>query len=111
VIFSFSETPLQKLNFSYEQTDIFCFFQTDNSIKIPGEFWLHAITTSLKMKKNVLLLEENLPLPPAINSVLRWQVGDEYLWLAPRSLSVLLGAPNTISVSYKNIKNSLLRYK
>lgn len=111
MIFSFSDKSFQKINFEIDQTDVFCFFHSENAVKVPADLWLRAVATSLKMKKNVLILEENLSLPPSINSSQRWQMGDQFLWLAPRSLSVLLEAHNTILGGYGTMKASLTTFK
>ena len=104
MIFSFSEKESHKINFEIKDTDIFCFFHSESSINVPAEFWFHAIASSLKLKRNVLILEENLFQVPVLNSSQRWLVGDKFLWLAPRSLSVLFEVINTISISYPSMK-------
>jgi len=111
MIFSFSEKSCQKINFEIDQTDIFCFFHPENAIKIPEKYWLQAVASSLKMKKNVLILEANLNAVPDINAAKRWQPGEHYLWLAPRSLSVLLEAPHAVSATYSSIKTHLKSFK
>ena len=107
MIFSFPGKSAQKIKFEILQTDIFCLFVSENSVKLPSEVWLKAVVSSLKMKKNVLVLEEDLNQTPLLNTKLRWQVGPDFLWLAPRSLSVLLEAPHEISKSYDSLKNFL----
>jgi hypothetical protein len=107
MIFSFPGKNSPKIDFEILQTDIFCLFAIENTIKLPSEAWLNSIVCSLKMKTNVLVLEEHLAQPPMLNITQRWQVGDDFLWLAPRSLSVLLEAPHDISNSYNSLKNYL----
>jgi hypothetical protein len=111
MIFSFSAESSGKINFEIDNTDIFCFFHSENAVSVPGELWLLAIASSLKMKKNVLILEEELALSPAINSTQRWQAGDHFLWVAPRGLSVLLEADHAISGSYQSMKTYLTTFK
>ncbi len=107
MIFSFQEKPIQKLNFTHLETDIFCHFYSENAVLVPSELWLQAVATTLKMKRNVLILEKNLPAFPSINVTQRWQVGEDFLWIAPRALSVLLEAPIEISKRYKCMKDHL----
>ena len=107
MIFSFPGKSTHKIDFEILQTDIFCLFASENAIKLPSEAWLNSIVCSLKMKKNVLILDEHLAQPPVLNITQRWHVGGDFLWLAPRSLSVLLEAPHDISNSYDSLKNFL----
>jgi hypothetical protein len=111
MIFSFSNTFEKEMNLEINQTDIFCFFHTENATSLPQEYWLKAIASSLKMKKNVLILESHFSILPAIDFTHRWQAGDEFLWLAPRSLSVLLEAHKAIPVTYEALKKLLLSTK
>jgi hypothetical protein len=111
MIFSFSNSFEKEINFEIDQTDIFCFFHSENAISLPEKYWLQAIASSLKMKKNVLVLERHFTHIPLVNTTRRWQVGDEFLWLAPRSLSVLLEAHKTIPVTYEAIKKLLISSK
>ena len=111
MIFSFSNSLVGRLNFELPETDIFCFFHSQNAVSIPSNFWLQATTATLKMKKNVLILEENPPQLPLIHFAQRWHVGDKYLWLAPRSLSVLLLASHEFSACYDKMKLHLSTFK
>jgi hypothetical protein len=107
MIFSFPGKSTHKIDFEILQTDIFCLFANEDTIKLPSDIWLSAVVSSLKMKTNVLILEQHLAHPPVLNITQRWQVGAHFLWLAPRSLSVLLEAPHDISNSYGSLKNFL----
>ena len=107
MIFCFSESSSADVEFSSDGTDIFCFFHSQKSIHIPEEFWLKAVVSSLKLKKNVLILESPLIELPLLNSTARWQVADNFLWLAPRSLSVLLEAAIEKSITYDLLKTRL----
>ena len=107
MIFSFPGKSTHKIDFEILQTDIFCLFANEETIKLPSGIWLNAVVSSLKMKTNVLILEQHLAHPPVLNITQRWQVGAHFLWLAPRSLSVLLEAPHDISSSYDSLKNFL----
>ena len=108
MIFSFpGKESSKKIDFEIPQTDIFCLFVSENAIKLPSEAWLNSIVCSLRMKANVLVLEDYIEQSPVLNITQRWQVGAHFLWLAPRSLSVLLEAPFDISNSYDSLKNFL----
>ena len=108
MIFSFpGKKSSKKIDFKIPQTDIFCLFESEHTVKLPSQAWLNSIVCSLKMKTNVLVLEEHIERPPELNITQRWQVGAHFLWLAPRSLSVLLEAPHDISKSYDSLKNFL----
>ena len=111
MIFSFSNSSYQKINIEINQTDIFCFFYSENAICVPEKVLMQAVVASLKLKKNVLILEEHFGDILSLDSTKRWQVGAEFLWLAPRSLSVLLEAHLEISGSYKCLKNYLISRK
>lgn len=111
MIFSLAPNVEGKVDFDLPNTDIFCFFHSQNMTLVPESFWLHAICASLKMKRNVLLLEAPLLQVPLLNTTARWHVGDQFLWLAPRSKSVLLEAPHAISISYKSLKVRLTCFK
>lgn len=111
MIFSLSDVKGEAPAFSFDQTDIFCFFHSENSVHVPSHLWLEAIAATLKQKKNALILESSFLHAPMINSSQRWHAGPEFLWLAPRSLSVLLEAPEELSGTYKRLKEHLSKFK
>lgn len=111
MIFSLSEKSPAAVSIALDNTDIFCFFHTEKSISIPESYWLKAIAASLKMKRNVLVLEEPLASAEAVLTAQRWHAGEQFLWLAPRALSVLLEAPFEVSGSYKTLKIHLSSFK
>jgi hypothetical protein len=107
VIFSLSNQNPCDLSFTLENADVFCFFLASKSFVVPESHWHLAVSTSLRMKREVLLLEEPLKQLPELNRTQRWQVGEKYLWLSPRSLSVFLMAHNEIPFTYDAIKKIL----
>jgi hypothetical protein len=111
MIFSFEQLPATDIEFSLEKTDIFCFFHSEKAVFVPRDSWVTAVCASLKMKKNVLLLESHREQPPVVNQSQRWEVGEDYLWIAPRALSVLIKAANENSDSYPDIKIHLGTFK
>ncbi len=111
MIFSLSSTVEGEIDFHIPNTDIFCFFYSQSMTSIPESVWLQAVCASLKMKRNVLILESLRSHAPELNTAGRWLVGDEFLWLAPRAKSVLLEAPDSNSTSYKSLKVRLTSSK
>jgi len=111
MIFTFGHAPADTLHFEMENTDIFCFFRPLNTITIPEASWVLAIGSSLKLKKNVLILERALLTGPEINSTQRCQIHQDYMWLAPRSLSVLLEASQKLPGTYNSVKSALEKFK
>ncbi len=110
MIFSFTEGIPLKVNLQLPHVDIFCYFPAAHSTLVPVYLWKDAVAASLRMKKEVLILEENLAEIP-LNSNARWLVGDQFLWLPHRSLSVFLEATHDISITYPLLKSSLLSRK
>lgn len=90
MIFSLSENHKNNFTFTSDaDLDVFCFFNVDHSVFVPENLFWNSVYASLKRKKNVLILEAALSTYPSWNSTLRWDVGEHYLWLAPRSLSYI----------------------
>lgn len=84
---------LSKSTFEYEisisnQIDIYCFFTVKNSVSLPVSALKNAILASLKLKKEVLLLRK-ADLPAEISKNLQWDGDDHWLWLSPRSASII----------------------
>jgi hypothetical protein len=94
-----------------DHTDILCFFKQSNAIISPEELWFEVTAASLKRKRNVLLLEQNVTYIPVINLMQRWEVGDRSLWLAPRSLSVISAAYADSTINYQELKIFLTTFK
>lgn len=110
MIFSLSEKNQSALIKEISETDIFCFFHSQGSVQIPENFLWSGVLASLKLKKNVLILEENLAQIPTLGSA-RWLVGERFLYLAPRASSVLLEAIFQNSGVYSVIKTHLTTFK
>ena len=110
MIFSLSESASSFIVNEIPDTDIFCFFHSQNSVSVPSELLWISIIASLKMKKNVLILEENLTELPSLGTS-RWVVGEKFLYLAPRSSSVLLEATSRNSITYPAVKAHLTSFK
>ena len=97
--------------FDLPNTDIFCYFSSENAVRVPSNLWLKAISTSLKLKRDVLILDRPIRVIPELKSSARWQVGDDFLWLAPRALSPILEAVHESSGTYEALKIHLQNYK
>jgi hypothetical protein len=111
MIFSFQLSVERELNFSLKNTDIFCFFSVKNHIFVPELDWSWAVSASLRMKKNILILESFTDEVPTINDRQRIIGGPDFLWMAPHALSVLNKAVHDNSGSYTLVKASLLKPK
>ncbi len=108
MIFSFRVSPERELNFSLNNTDIFCFFSVNSNIYIPESNWNLALSASLRMKKNILILESFMSDLPPINERQRIIGGRDFLWMAPHALSVFNRAVHENSSSYTHVKSCLL---
>ncbi len=108
MIFSFHVASERELNFSLKNTDIFCFFSVKNNIFIPESDWSLAVSASLRMKKNILILESFTNEALAINDRQRIIGGTDFLWMAPHALSVFNKAVYENSGSYVHVKSCLL---
>lgn len=84
--------------------DNYSFFEVPNSISCPSELWFECVCASLKRKQSVLILEAPLVSMPVIDGARRWQTGDNWSWLTPRSLSVVLAAYQDKLVKYEDFK-------
>ncbi len=101
MIFSFTKnSETYEINVQDSATDVCCFFDAKHSVKCPADEWFWVAMTSLKLKKNVLILETNVPWPQ-LDLTRRWQVGEGWLWIAPRGRSVILD-------TYKNISPNIV---
>jgi hypothetical protein len=108
MIFSFHVASDRELNFTLKNADIFCFFSLKNNIFIPESEWSLAVSASLRMKKNILILESFTNEALAINDRQRIIGGPDFLWMAPHALSVFNKAVHENSGSYTLIKSCLL---
>jgi hypothetical protein len=86
MIFSFSDSLEKEVDFNINQTDVFCFFHSENSVSLPDKYWLQAIASSLKLKKNVLILESHFTLIQNLN-------------ISPSSDKIKLNYYLTVSIS------------
>jgi hypothetical protein len=104
MIFSLSNDGiLERYSELSSDSHVYCFFRTHDGIYLPASEWWRGILSSLRMKKNVLILEKSQVSPAKLGSQ-RWLVGADFLWLAPRSYSVLFKALNEFSIDYHSIK-------
>lgn len=110
MIFSLSDKVKAHGLTDLPESDVFCFYHCDAAVIVPVEIMWTAVVASLKLKKNVLILESNLAQIPSLGTA-RWLAGEDFLWLAPRASSVLLEAIQKNSGSYPSIKTYLTSFK
>lgn len=111
MIFSFSENRNELIISPHEKLDVFCFFHVEHSIITPEELWFPAICASLRMKHEVLILEKDVTAFPLWDTSKRWEVGDQWCWIAPRALSSLQQFYAENPGTYEFMKNRLSRSK
>lgn len=104
MIISFSQNENSIVLPENENLDLLCFFFVKNAIHTNETLWWDSLCTSLRLKRSVLILEGNITTFPVYDSSQRWQSGDNWSWLSPRSLSV-------ISAAYQNKPMSLPEFK
>ena len=107
MIFSFSKKPNPLPLKAIKGVDIFCFFETPHSINCPTELWFQVLCSSLRMKHEVLILEEKVVEFPGWDPKRRWDLGDNWCWLSPRSLSVISKAYAQKALNYQEFKQFL----
>ncbi len=64
--------------------DVYSFFFVPGSISCPYVEWYPCISASLRLKREVLVLEAPIDFP-YWSSHKRWDVGDNWCWLSLRS--------------------------
>ena len=84
--------------------DIFSFFPVKNALKCPDDMWFEAITSSLKMKHSVLILEAPLSPIPECDGAKRFVASDNWCWLAPRALSLIAEAYHQNPMTFQQFK-------
>ena len=107
MIFSFSPNPSSLEIPLIPNTHIFCYFTSGATVKCVESEWYASVLASLKMKKNALILEAKIIEFPKFDDSKRIQVGQNWLWLAPRAHGVLSEAINVKSMSYSQAKSLL----
>lgn len=111
MIFSLSKTEKEIILPTLTDTDIICFFQVRRAVLADESLWWKTLTASLKGKRSVLILESNLSSFPSWDPSKRWQSGDNWCWLTPRSLSVISQAYASKPLSFQDFKTFLINYK
>ncbi len=109
--FSFCENRSELFIPSRENLDVFCFFQVPHSVSLPADLWFPSLCASLRLKREVLILEPEILQFPSWDATKRWVVGDQWIWLAPRSLSSLQQFYKENSATYELMKNRLIQSK
>jgi hypothetical protein len=94
-----------------ENLDLFTLYEVPCGIEIPREVWFQSLCASLKMKHSVLVLESNFSTFPLWDETKRWVVADQYLWLSPRGLSIILEAYRANVMNFQQFKSFLINSK
>ena len=96
---------------SKDNLTLMAFFRMDHAISCPSQNWFLCLTAALKQKQSVLILEEPSENLPVWDSKQRWDSGDNWCWLAPRSLGELTKVYPAYRVDYSEFKSSLMNSK
>jgi hypothetical protein len=97
--------------FPGKRLDIYSFFLRANAIICPQDEWFLCIQASLKRKQEVLIFERAQEVFPEWDSSKRWCVSQEWIWLAPRSLSFIKSEFSSNSVSFPELRDHLYKSK
>lgn len=111
MIFSLSNLEKKIELPSCSDIDMICFFRVENAVHADEKLWWKALTASLRGKRSVLILESNLSSFPALDKSQRWQTGDNWCWLTPRSLSVISKAYTHRYLNFEELKTFLTNFK
>lgn len=112
MIFSLSRSEEEfALRLDAPHLDIFCFFTVTASVSVPEMEWLSSVQASLRLKREVLLLEVPRVVLPDWNPSQRWQAGDNWSWLSPRALSSISRNDSFSSQGYREFKSFLTSCK
>ncbi len=93
------------IQISYQKDlDVFSLFHVKNALQCPDDLWFEAITSSLKLKHSVLILEEEILYLPRWDPAKRFDSSDNWSWLAPRGLSLISEAYRKKSRTFQEFK-------
>lgn len=96
---------------SSKKLDVYSFFAVENAVQCPADLWFECICTSLRRKHSVLILESKSDVKPVWNATKRWDAGENWSWLAPRALSIILKAYEQKLINYNHLKDFLVTSK
>ncbi|WPU65495.1 hypothetical protein [Peredibacter starrii] len=111
MIFSLGDTEKNLVLPETTDFDIICFFRVNHAIHADEKLWWKTLTGSLRGKRSVLILESEVSSFPAMDKTQRWQLGDNWCWLTPRSLSVISNGYSNSSMNIRELKSFLTNYK
>lgn len=111
MIFSLGNTEKKLVLPETSDFDIICFFRVENAVHADAQLWWKTLTGSLRGKRSVLILDSETSSLPAMDRTQRWQVGDNWCWLTPRSLSVISEAYDNSPMNFQELKSFLTNYK
>jgi hypothetical protein len=104
MIFSLADKDHDLILPELTNTDIFCFFSVGHAVNVPADLWFQAICSSLRLKREVFLLEAQIQNFPTWNARARWDSGENWSWLAPRALSVISRAYQETPMDFQYFK-------
>ena len=91
--------------------DVISFFPQKHAVTFPEELWFQVLSSSLRLKHEVLILEEPLIQFPSWDKKKRWEAGDNWCWLTPRSLRIITEAYHKNTLSFEEFKTLLKHSK
>lgn len=94
-----------------DSLDVISLFPLKHAVTFPQELWFQVLSASLRSKHEVLILERPLTQFPSWDKKKRWDTGDNWCWLAPRSLRIITEAYLKSSSSYEEFKTLLKNSK
>ena len=111
MIFSFSsQNDYSSIEFPFDG-DIFCFFPVKGAALCPEELGLNCLLSTLRLKRPVLILNTPLQVVPKIDTSKRWDLGQDWIWIAPRGHSHFADNYPQLSLSFVLIKIFLVTPK
>jgi hypothetical protein len=91
--------------------DLMAFFARENAILCPPDLWFETLCASLRLKHSILIYDHLQEGMPEIDPRHRWQTGDNWSWLSPRSLNVVSDAYDGNMMNYIDLKQFLKNSK
>lgn len=94
-----------------KKLDVFSFSQIENAILCPKSEWIVFVMASLRRRHQVLIQNSALAEIPNWDESKRIVVTEEWIWLAPRSFSLIKSEINRKVVSFSELRDQLKNTK
>ncbi len=94
-----------------KKLDLYSFFPIENSFSCPETEFYFCLCSSLRRKHEVLILHAPFNSLPLWDSSKRWCVGENWVWLSPRSLSFIKSEFSSKWLSFSQLSHRLLNCK